>query len=220
MDFLSNKFFIYSLVIGLILLGGFYVWFDLKYSANVPQMANNTASTTEENGNGAEISLIPNRPVPDLPWPVEIHAEVSEEAKKMLLENIEILTMSLRKDPQQYSYWMDLALFRKQAGDFNGARIAWEYASEMRPDDFIPRHNLGDLYTYDIVNLTKAEEYYKEAIKRQPTEIMVYQKLYEMYRFKMKNDAKARAILEEGIAKNPQDSLRLEVILDDWINGR
>src|SRR3989344_488381 len=154
MDFLSNKFFIYSLVIGLILLGGFYVWFDLKYSANVPQTVNNTASTTEENVNGLEINLVPNRPVPDLPWPVEVKAKVSEEAKKMLLENIEILTMSLRKDPQQYSYWMDLALFRKQAGDFNGARIAWEYASEMRPDDFKAIHLVELLVHHDLRRLS------------------------------------------------------------------
>jgi len=126
------------------------------------------------------------------------------------------LTLALRKDPGLYDHWMDLALYRRSIGDFVGAREAWEYAALLRPEDFIPPHNLGDLYTYDLVDYRKAEASYLASLKLDATAIIVYQKLYELYRFKMKDNAKAKAILEEGIKKNPSTSERLRSILDEW----
>jgi len=100
-----------------------------------------------------------------------------------------------------------------------GAKEAWEYASYLRPDDFIPPHNLGDLYTYSLNDYAKAEASYRKSIALDPSQLMVYQKLHELYRYRIKDNAKARAILEEGISKNPAISLWLEKILDEFTSS-
>jgi len=213
MDFLSNKYFLGGLILGVVLLGGVFVWFDLTRSTD--STSSPQATTTQEIPE-IIINPIPNKPIPALPWPVAVRNNISGEARENALKNIMTLTLALRKDPGLYDHWMDLALYRRSIGDFVGAREAWEYAALLRPEDFIPPHNLGDLYTYDLVDYRKAEASYLASLKLDATAIIVYQKLYELYRFKMKDNAKAKAILEEGIKKNPSTSERLRSILDEW----
>ena len=220
MDFLSNKYVFSGLVIGLIIIGGFYIWFDLNIGGKTPNPTPAPPQGTPEININPPQATGPNIPVPPLPWPVSIKNGLSGEAATSALKNIETLTAELKKDPSVFPRWMDLALYRRSIGDFIGARDAWIYAAALRPNDFIAPHNLGDLYTYDIIDYKKAEGYYLSSLKLEPTATMVYQKLYELYRFKMKNDTRARAILKEGISKNPKDALRLEYILDEWDNPR
>src|SRR3989338_5923916 len=198
--------------------GGYFVWQDLnsKYAVSITNKtnANNNASSTPE------ITVIPvpvnKKPVPTLSFPPEIKANLSEESRVMAINAIKEIIASIRENPNSESNWINLGLQRNFVGDFIGAKEAWEYASYLRPDDFIPQHNLGDLYTYSLNDYAKAEASYRKAIKLDPTQLIVYQKLYELYRFKVKDNAKAIAVLEEGISKNPATSLWLEKILDEF----
>lgn len=197
----------------LILAGGAYlIWKDLTLRYAAP--ANDEAS---ENSQASSTPLPSNvKPVPALAYPPEIKANLSAESKKMALDNIKIIIEALKQNPGLEGYWIDLGLQRNFIGDFAGAKEAWEYASYLRPDDFIPLHNLGDLYTYSLNDYAKAEANYRKSITLDPSQLMVYQKLHELYRFKIKDNARARAILEEGISKNPATSLWLEKILDEF----
>ena len=226
MDFLGNKYFLIGLVIGLALLGGFYIWFDLKDSTNsaVNIATNSTGSTSlpaqtgspQASSTPAGTPEVKNVPIPALPFPVQVKAELSAEVRERALADIQEIILRLRENPDRQDLWINLGLQRKLIGDFPGAGDAWQYASEIRPKDFIPHNNLGDLYAYDLNDFKKAEEHYRLSIKLEPSVIMVYDKLYELYRFKIKNDAKARAVLEEGIKKNPQTSERLKATLAEW----
>ncbi|OGF93279.1 hypothetical protein A3G54_00845 [Candidatus Giovannonibacteria bacterium RIFCSPLOWO2_12_FULL_44_15] len=199
--------------------GGYFIWNDLtsKYASpmsNATSTGNNASSTQD-------ITIIPlpsgnQKPVPALPFPPEIKANLSEESRVMAINAIKEIIASIRENPNSESNWINLGLQRNFVGDFIGAKEAWEYASYLRPDDFIPQHNLGDLYTYSLNDYAKAEASYRKAIKLDPTQLIVYQKLYELYRFKVKDNAKAIAVLEEGISKNPATSLWLEKILDEF----
>ncbi|OGF51488.1 hypothetical protein A3H04_02345 [Candidatus Giovannonibacteria bacterium RIFCSPLOWO2_12_FULL_43_11c] len=198
--------------------GGYFVWQDLnsKYAVSITNKtnANNNASSTPE------ITVIPvpvnKKPVPTLAYPPEIKANLSAESKVMAMNAIKEIIASLRENPSSESDWINLGLQRNFIGDFIGAKEAWEYASYLRPDDFIPQHNLGDLYTYGLNDYVKAEASYRKSIALDPSQLMVYQKLHELYRFKIKDNSKARAILEEGISKNRAISLWLEKILDEF----
>ncbi|OGF85584.1 hypothetical protein A2Z63_00905 [Candidatus Giovannonibacteria bacterium RIFCSPLOWO2_02_44_8] len=195
--------------------GGYLAWKDLT---------SRYAPTTEKAQSTPEIKIVPlpsgnQKPVPALPFPPEIKANLSEESKKMALENIKMLTEDLRQNPGLPGHWINLGLQRNFIGDFEGAKEAWEYASYLRPDDFIPPHNLGDLYTYSLNDYAKAEASYRKSIALDPSQLMVYQKLHELYRYRIKDNAKARAILEEGISKNPAISLWLEKILDEFTSS-
>lgn len=192
--------------------GGYLAWKDLTSRYALPA---GTASSTPE----IKIAPLPSgdqKPIPALSYPPDIKANLSAESKKLALENIKMITEALRQNPGLASYWIDLGLQRNFIGDFIGAKEAWEYASYLRPNDFIPPHNLGDLYTYSLNDYAKAEASYRKSIALDPSQLMVYQKLHELYRFKMKDNSKARAILEEGISKNPATSLWLEKILDEF----
>lgn len=200
--------------------GGYFIWKDLTSRYAPP---GNVATSTDKGATSTqEITIIPlpsgdQKPVPALTYPPEIKASnLSEESKKLALDNIKMLTEALKQNPDLEAYWLDLGLQRNYIGDFIGAKEAWEYASYLRPNDFIPPHNLGDLYTYSLNDYAKAEASYRKSISLDPSQSMVYQKLHELYRFKIKDNAKARAILEEGISKNPATSLWLEKILDEF----
>ena len=195
--------------------GGYLAWKDLT---------SRYAPITEKASPTPEIKIVPlpsgnQKPIPALPFPPEIKANLSPESKAMAMNAIKEIIASLRENPNSESDWINLGLQRNFIGDFIGAKEAWEYASYLRPDDFIPPHNLGDLYTYSLNDYAKAEASYRKSIALDPSQLMVYQKLHELYRYRIKDNAKARAILEEGISKNPAISLWLEKILDEFTSS-
>lgn len=88
--------------------------------------------------------------------------------------------------------------------DYDGARVAWEYAGVVSPSSSMWLRNLGDLYGYYLNNPQKAEESLLSAIQKSPQEIEYYFKIVEFYRDITKNTAKARTIVKNGIISNPE----------------
>lgn len=211
-----KKIFFVVIVIALAISAGLYIKKDLK---KTQEIVIDQKGTTTSSGN-VTITPVPvpqtKRQVPALPFPPIIKAQLSDESKVLAMGAIKEDTDILKKDSSDESRWIDLGLQRNFIGDYNGAREAWEYASYLRPNDFIPLHNLGDLYAYSLNDYAKSEMYYRKSIAADPSQLIVYQKLYELYRFKIKDNVKARAILEDGIAKNPATSAWLKKILDEF----
>lgn len=136
-------------------------------------------------------------------------------ADQKMVERINLLSLALGKDPTNVGQWIDIGLWRRNIGDFEGAKEAWEYADLLRPNNSVILGNLGVVYGYDLNNVPKAEEYFLKAIKADPLYEYVYVQVYEFYRDIARDSDKARKTLEEGLKALPNSS-----VLKDMLGGK
>lgn len=155
-----------------------------------------------------------NIPTPDLNRDIKIIGEMSEDARRIATDKIKDISSQLKKDSNNLENWLLLGIYRKMINDYEGAILAWEYAGAISPQSSTPLNNLGDLYAYYIKDEIKAEEYFLQAIKVDPSNIYLYFKITDFYRDFKKDMNKARAILEKGIAANPSTSSDLKSLLE------
>lgn len=147
--------------------------------------------------------------VPDLSKPIEVKAELSEKTKKQALSEIKTLIETLKKDYNSFDAWIQLGLLRKLLGDYEGAREAWEFASFVRPESYIPFHNLGFLYWQYLKDFKKSEQNYLKAIGNEPKDIGAYEDLNNVYYFNLADKNKAEEILIKGLKANPENAVLL-----------
>jgi len=109
-------------------------------------------------------------------------------------------------DPDDPMARLQQGILKKNAGDYEGAKEAWEYVVQIRPEDYVAYNNLGDLYHYYLKDYPKAEFYFKKVVELKPDYLQTYTNLHDLYKFlyKEKSDL-ADDILLEGIKNNPQD---------------
>ena len=148
------------------------------------------------------------KPIPDLNRPVTFSSTVnlSADAQALATEKIKEFQSLLKKNPADISSWVNLGIYQKMTGDYDGAVLSWTYAHKLLPTDFISLGNLGNLYAYYIHDNAKAEMYYKQALVNCPTQAYLYIQLAEVYRDIFQDITKARAIVDQGFAKIPDDA--------------
>ncbi len=100
---------------------------------------------------------------------------------------------------------LEIGLIKKNVGDYEGARDAWEYLGKKRPKNSISFGNLGDLYANFLNDPRRAEEAYRTAIENDPQEINYYMGLSEVYRYRLPEGEKAEEVLLEGISQTDGD---------------
>jgi len=223
--FLSLFVFIAVLAVG---AGGYLVW--QKYfkapgpalnqpDNKVPDLSGNSdlkkPDNTMPNGE-VKKDQVNKVPVPDLDRPINITVNLPQPTRDEAIATLQNIIRTLKADSASFGDWINLGLYRKLIGDYEGAKQAWQYAGVISPSNFRSFGNLGDLYTYAFKDYKKAEEYYLTSIKNAPDQIMIYEKLSELYRYFFKDDAKAKAALERGISANPMTSQRLKYLLDNY----
>ena len=202
------------IAIVLLLAGGvgYYIWQDLIVRSvfDKGKVADNTLleqpKQTKEvslDNAGIEQNAKPNIPAPDLNRPINVTENLDEAAKKAYIAKINETSMTLKKKTDSFDDWLVLGIYRKAIGDYKGAKEIWEYTAALRPGNFIPFNNLGDLYAYFLKDNKKAEENFNKAIELSPNRVHVYYSFYDFYRYVLKDDAKAKALLQKGIAANP-----------------
>jgi len=207
-----------------ILLGA-YIIFDRRHNEVDESISkDDMATTTIMTKDGAinivgpsgsyTIKQVPeekNIPIPDLNRKVIFGSGVtlSLDVRKILADKIVALQTSLKKDSKNITTWIDLGIYQKQIGDYDGAILSWKYASDIS-NDFVSLYNLANLYAYYLKDKGLAEVYYKQAIARGPTQVYLYTQLAEAYRDVFNDLSKARAVIEEGLKKNPNDKTLLE----------
>ena len=152
-------------------------------------------------------------PVPDLDREIKITGNMSEDAIKIATNKIKDLSAQLKKDNDNLENWLLLGIYRKMINDYEGARLAWEYAGAIRPKSPTPFNNLGELYAYQLKDNAMAEKNYLKAIENDPSAIYIYRNFFDFYRYFVKDMAKARALLEKGIVANPSTSSDLKSLL-------
>ena len=150
--------------------------------------------------------------MPDLDRKIVFADGISDEARVIIMKNIEKLTKELKENSDLFQNWIDLGMQMKIAGEYKGARDVWEYAGAIRPQNSLSFRNLGDLYGYYLEDNKKAEENFLKAIENGPDQIEYYFKTADFYRKVMKDPVRARAIVEQGIESNP-DSKELKELL-------
>jgi tetratricopeptide (TPR) repeat protein len=206
-----------SAIFFLVLAGvaGFYINRDLK---KIPVVENGNPDTSwkspEENKTGGytvKVEPVKSAPVVAIP---DLNRTVNfENADEKIRVKIMEISSALKKNSSDIASWIDLGSWRKAIGDYDGARLAWEYVTKVRPTDSVANGNLGDLYAYYLKDNQKAETYFLQALKNEPSSIFLYFKIAEFYRDVVKDTQKAKDIVEQGIAKNPTSQELKDLLL-------
>lgn len=215
-------------VIAVLLLLAVYVAFDRRSKENTNTGAENEATSTTSashetlnpnGGDGYTIEQVPVKttiktqvPVPDLNRPITFSSSLNlnQEIKDLITSKINSLRDVLKADSTKLPYWLDLGMYQKMAGDYQGAVISWKYVADVTSKDFIAYGNLGDLYAYYIKNNGMAEMYYKLAIARDPKQAYLYIQLAGVYKDVFQDMDKAGAIIEQGLKVLPSNPALLE----------
>lgn len=158
-------------------------------------------------GNGTQQDPSTQRPpAPDLNRPAIFPPEMESERRAAAEKQINDLKVALRGDSGALSSWIELGLLWKSIGDYEGARQAWEYASVIRPKNFLSFRNLGVLYGYYLNEPAKAEKNFLQAIENDPNMTEGYQLLADFYVEVLQNRDKALAFLRQSVTKNPTNT--------------
>jgi tetratricopeptide (TPR) repeat protein len=143
---------------------------------------------------------------PSLDHTVSYDPELPKDVRTKVGENIATLVTGLKQNGFDFNNWMDLAINYKVAGDYDAAQAIWEYVYAVVPTSGVAAFNLGNLNYLTNHDYPKAEEYFLEAIKREPTQTAYYLELAEMYRYAYKQEGSAFVdLLQEGLKKVPND---------------
>ncbi len=180
--------------------GGWYIYRDLKK----PVLENNQPVTDDKTLSQEETK----KQMPDLDGEIVVKGNVSEETKNLAIEKIKEIIAQLKTDYDRREEWLNLGIWRKALGDYEGAEQAWKFVTLIRPNDPVAFHNLGDLYSQYLVDFPKAEKNYLIAIEKDPGTAFFYMKLHEFYRYFMKKPDLAENILVQGIKATNDSTLK------------
>lgn len=111
----------------------------------------------------------------------------------------------IKKEDLSIDDWLEIGLFWKSGGNFEAAREAWEYVDAISVNNNIAQINLGNLYVRDMVDLEKAESWYKKALISEPKYPVTYFQMAEMYLYGFKDRNKAINIAKQGLRELPND---------------
>lgn len=211
-----------GVAVSLVLAGGFVLFF-YGGSARIIGNKNSSAAILNELGIGieGEENFVINQVteggesilLPDLDRPVVYPDDFPEDAQTIVSEKIEELTNSLKKKPDSFENWLNLALQRKTINDYEAAIEIWEYLGKASPNNSISFTNLGNLYHLHLKDFEKSEINFKTAIRNNPKNIHSYRSLYELYKFSYKKDTGlAEDTLLLGL-KNSPHSVDLMIML-------
>lgn len=215
----------------LVVVGIAFVYQNKKAKKVETNIEENASTTIVELGDGVTAAIpkgytvekLPEttqtsvpKPIPSLSRQVVFQVSIDPTVKTTIQTKVAELQTSLLKNPKQFNAWIDMGVYHKVAGDYEGAKIYWDYAGKLAPTDFISFGNLGNMYAYQLKDMAKAEQYYNQAIKNAPTQIYLYFQLAEAFRDVSKDIPKAKAVVERGLVANPgntelislRDSLR------------
>lgn len=145
------------------------------------------------------------------PIPEEVKL-FTEDQKTRLYARLDELGRAVKADPSFFKGWIDLGLFKKTIGDFEGARDAWEYAGVIQPLNSISFSNLGELYWRYLHLYPESEKNFETAIRHKPDDIQNYVSLAELYHYSFTEKFdEADDVLLRGLSLNPGD---------DWLTRR
>jgi hypothetical protein len=230
---MQNNGYIWGVIIAIILIIGAFFLFRAPKASAPGSVASSTASTgstspqvggqmaTSSNGQvhaTGTLSGTTDNP-PTLTGSIIIAPTVSADQAAQLQTKEATLITQLKAAPTRVDLWLELGMYRKEAGDYAGAIAAWNYVAQAGPSsiNYIAYGNLGDLYQNFDTNYPLAETNYKAAIAIDPTVVDYYTDLYYLYGME-NNPAAQSAILAQGLKANPNNSQLIQ--LQQQINAK
>lgn len=216
----TNKIYV-GLIAGIVTLlsGGYIVYRNILHLPTVSEndtgvattSVSSLSTTTKETGtarikkeNVPVVTII----IPDLNRFV-VASSISEQNRLAFITQMQKLSSALKADPTKYPDWLELAAYRREAGDYDGARIVLEYQTMVWSNQYVPHYNLATLFHYYVKDSKKAEDEYRRALVIRgsgPESIGTYLELHRLYAnvYKEKQSL-ADDVLIEGLQKNPND---------------
>ncbi len=209
-----NKFITPSILVVIIVFGAWYgsLYFAKPLAENNPPSIEEIAtSTPEETPPLAEV-----KPTED---PLQVKALAIVRSPLVIKKTLPESTLRLAKEKiaeavslieTSYDYdapWLELGGYRRLLGDYDGAAAAWKFLIEIRPQAFVPYHNLGDLYAFILKDHVRGENYFLKSLEVGPGNIQGYLALAQLYKDSttLKKQVLADDILLEGVKANPKD---------------
>ena len=207
----SNKKTILSVLVFVLVAAtaGFYVWRDFN-AENIEPLNPETGKQTEK-PKTAEPKITE---IPELNRTTAISAGVSEETYKQLVLDISEVSETLKGNYNYPQGWLQLGILRKQAGDYEGAVEAWNFAGLLRPQNATSFLNLADLYGYYIHDNKKAEESFLKAVLAEPQNGFPYFQAAKFYNDVLGENQKAKDILRRGISAGADPSGDLQSLFN------
>lgn len=143
--------------------------------------------------------------MPDFERRIVFPEHIPDSVRVELKTNIETAVSNIKNNPDDFNSWYDLGLYYKAINDIEGARLMWEYGAKIRPDAYLPRLALADLYGFYIRDEGKAKFYFNDAIEKDPKQIGIYFQATTYYRDVLKDVSGALRVVKKGLEENPND---------------
>lgn len=196
---------------------GFFIWRDLKSPlGEKPGFFEDSKPGFKESAGDTELNALKKAA---LERAIPAGLPAGEAGQESAVSELKTLSSQLAREPNYLQGWLQVGILRKFFGDYEGASLAWQYASLMRPTDFIAFSNLGDLYHYYLKDYPTAEKYLRRAVDIKPDYVAGYKNLFDLYTLSYKEkESLAEPVLLEGIQKNPGDKY-LQQILNSYRAG-
>jgi tetratricopeptide (TPR) repeat protein len=212
-----------GIIIGAIVLVGIAYYFSKSSPQAAPPGTAATSTTASSsssstsvtiNGNSATstdgytikpiyATAAPTAPSYKIPLVFSDPSVTADERTSMQTQFAQVQAV-LVKTPQDFNSWIALGDLRKEAGDYAGAALDWQYMSKLYPSNIVSNANLGDLYTNYLPDYPKAAAALKAQIANDPTDVYIYDDLYSLYTHQYpQSTATIVALLKAGIAANP-----------------
>ncbi|MBI4992181.1 MAG: tetratricopeptide repeat protein [Candidatus Harrisonbacteria bacterium] len=198
-----------------------YIWKDFQIAENNSQPAVSSPVITNGLSTSTEVIRSDNqefktRALKLVEGPILVKAALGDRARNQAENKIKELTGLIKNNYNDMAAWLDLGAYRKLIGDYEGAAEAWEFVSEIRPQNFVSFHNLGDLYGFYLEDYPKAESNFLKSIENNSANIDAYIQLAAIYEFHYpeKRDQIENLFLT-GIKLNPAD-YNLKIALGNY----
>ena len=218
---MKNNGYVWGAAIAVVIIGALLLFRANRAAAPSPTASStNMGTTTVDLGNGQTITLPPgavyhdlgttttsnNVQPPSLTGPIVIAPSTAADVAAALRTNEQTLIGQLKAAPTRIDLWLKLGTYRKIAGDYAGAQVAWQYVVNSGASNiaYIAYGNLGELNLDFLKNYPKAEADYKAAISLNPNVIDYYRELFYLYGTEGNPTAQA-AILAQGLKANPNN---------------
>lgn len=154
--------------------------------------------------------------------PPHYAGSTSPEARAIAERNIDTLKSALRVNSQNLAAWLDLAIQYRAVGDTEGAMQIWQYLTEIFPNDTTAFFNLASAYHFEERDYEKSEQYYRRAIKIDPTSVSGYIGLHDLYRHSYKQESTAAIdVLREALGSvSAADAIQIYSLLAQYYESR
>ena len=144
--------------------------------------------------------VIVRRTARDLP-PYAVN--LAPDKRQELQEKITKFTEEVRRNPQLFSAYVELALAKTDFGDREGAAEVYRTMNQQFPANYLSYQNLGQLYE-EAGRYTMAAEQYLLSIQNAPRIPHQYRYLVNLYTYQLKERAgDIPRILQKGLVESP-----------------